>query len=189
MFENIKADSRRYLQIDGREHQSLPGRLFVLFFAYGLQATVVYRFGQWIDQYRYKNGFMFLLWYLFNPLYLFASFCTKKLFGIHISRSANIAKGFYVGHFGGIEIGNCSIGEICNVHQLAKIRDGSVIGNYVWVGGHATIENDVVVEDNATVTVAARVNKTVYSYSLVSGSPARSIKINFDNRSMLGIDS
>ena len=189
MFKNIKADARRYFEIDGRDHQSFSGRLFILFFAYGLQATVIYRFGSWIDQRRDKNGLLFLLWFVLNPVYLLLSLGARRLFGIAISRQAQIGKGFYVGHFGGIEVGNCRIGEYCNVHQLTRVRDGAEVGRNVWIGGHAVIESGVVLEDYTTVNAAAYVDKDTKSYCLVSGNPARTIKIDFDNSEMLGLPS
>ena len=189
MFKNVRADVRRYFEIDGRDHQSLAGRLFILFFAYGLQATLIYRFGRWIDVCRHRNGVMSLLWFFLNPVYLFLAFCARRLFGIALSRKAVIDKGFYVGHFGGIEVEDCQIGECCNVHQLTKVRDGSVVGKHVWIGGHAVIGSGVVLEDYSTVNAAAFVDKDTKAYSLVSGNPARTIKINFDNSEMLGLAS
>ncbi len=184
MFECIKADAKRYLDIDGRDHQSLPGRVFVLFFAYGLQATMVYRFGRMIIHCRSHPKLRFSCWLLelvYWPLFLLV----KTLFGIELSRNAEIGKGFYVGHFGGIEVLKCTIGDNCNVHQLTKVGEGCSIGSNVWIGGHAIIEPGVVLEDFSTVTAAARVDNTVTSYCLVSGNPARTIKINFDNSEML----
>ena len=188
MFECVKADAKRYLDIDGRDHQSLLGRVLVLFFAYGLQATIVYRFGRMINHCCAHTKFGFFCWLLeiiYWPLFLLA----KTLFGINLSRNAEIGKGFYVGHFGGIKVANCTIGENCNVHQLTKVGEGCIIGSNVWIGGHAIIESGVILEDFSTITAAARVDNTVTSYCLVSGNPARTIKINFDNSEMLGLSS
>jgi len=185
MFEYIKADTQRYLDIDGREHNSLTGRIFVLFFAYGLHATIVYRYGRYIE--RFSGGSSAPIYWFLNLFYLLFSQLIKGLYGISICRSAEIGKGFYVGHFGGIEVSHCKIGDICNIHQLTKVMDNALVGNYVWIGAHAVIEEGVILEDHTAVVVAARVTQTVSSHCLVSGNPARTIKINFDNSEMLGI--
>ena len=186
MFEIIKSDAKRYLDIDGREQSSLVGRVFVLFFSYGFQATLVYRFGQFIKFFRTRIFFLPVYWVL-NLFYLLFHWLSRKMYGIDICREAEIGEGFYIGHFGGIRVSRCKIGNVCNIHQLTKIGEDVVIGNYVWVGAHAVIEDGIVIEDHATVTVAARVSTPVSSYSLVAGTPARAIKINFDNSVMLGM--
>jgi len=186
MFEIIKCDAKRYLAIDGWEQSSFVGRVFVLFFSYGFQATVIYRFGRYIEFFRNKLIFLPLYWFL-NLIYLLLSWLSLKMYGIDICREAEIGSGFYIGHFGGINVSRCKIGTVCNIHQLTKIGTDAVLGDYVWVGAHAVIESGVVVEDHATVTVAATVTKPVSSYCLVAGTPARAIKINFDNTAMLGI--
>lgn len=186
MFEIIKCDAKRYLAIDGWEQSSFVGRVFVLFFSYGFQAMVIYRFGRYIEFFRNKLIFLPLYWFL-NLFYLLLHWLSLKMYGIDISREAEIGKGFYIGHFGGVKVSRCEIGEVCNIHQLTQIGADVVIGNYVWVGAHAVVDDGVVIEDYATVTVAAKVSKSVFSYCLVAGTPARAIKINFDNTTMLGI--
>lgn len=186
MFENIKEDIFRYLNIDGQENCSIMGKIFVFFFAYGLHSTIVYRYGNFIRRRIKKNLFIPIYWALNIPYLVFYFFC-KKAYGIDISADAEIGKGFYIGHFGGIEISNCFIGYCCNVHQLTKIREKAVVGNFVWVGSHATVESGAIIEDHATVDVFAKVNNNVKTFHLVSGNPAKTIKINFDNSGMLGL--
>lgn len=188
MFENIRADARRYFAIDGWDQPSFVGRLFVLFFSYGFHATVVYRFGRSIEFFHRRVYLLPAYWFCLLFYHLSAWLCVK-LYGIDICRDAVIEKGLYVGHFGGIKVAQCHIGEICNIHQLSQIGLGCKIGSHVWVGAHAVIADGVVIDDHATVTVAAMVNKTVASHTLVAGNPARAIKINFDNNGMLGINN
>ena len=188
MFESIRLDASRYFSIDGWENPSFVGRVFVLFFSYGFHAMVVYRFGKYINVFRAKLFYLPLYWVL-TPFYSLFYWLSKKMYGIDICRDAEIGKGFYVGHFGGIKVSRCTIGEFCNIHQLTQIEPDVVIGDFVWIGAHATVAERVCIEDHATVTVAARVDSPVASYCLVAGAPARTIKINFDNSVMMGIST
>jgi len=151
MFENIRADAKRYFAIDGWEQPSFVGRLFVLFFSYGFHATVVYRFGRSIEFFHRRVYLLPAYWFCLLFYHLLAWLCVK-LYGINISRDAEIGKGFYIGHFGGIKVAQCHIGETCNIHQLTQIGRGCKIGSHVWAGAHSVIADGVAIDDCATVT-------------------------------------
>jgi serine O-acetyltransferase len=160
-------------------------------FAYGFQAIAVYRFGQWIGT--WSRGP--LMWPLKSVLYLvyqLTAWYIRKAYGIDLSPKAKIGPGLYIGHFGGIEVGPCTIGSNCSIQQHVKIlpdkRNGHRphIGSSVWIGGHARIEG-CTIGDRATISAGAAVCKDVESMNLVAGNPARVVAKNYDNNEILGI--
>lgn len=186
MLDNIKADLMRHLSCDARGSDALIWKIYIVFFAYGFHASTVYRFGRFID-WNLKRWFFFPLYIFLNAVYFGAKFLINKMYGISIDNQAEIGPGFYIGHFGGIEVGRCRIGRNCNIHQLVKIGDDCDIGNNVWIGAHAVIEDGVVLSNQATVMVGARVVTNVCSRCLVSGNPARIINKNYDNTQLLAL--
>jgi serine O-acetyltransferase len=88
-------------------------------------------------------------------------------YGIQIFPGTEIAKGFYIGHWGEIVIHpNTKIGENCNISQGVTIGVANggkhpgvpTIGDRVYIGpgakifGNITIGNDVAIGANAVVT-------------------------------------
>lgn len=192
MFATIRSDIARYKIKPG------PGvNGFFLWVAgwllgYGIQAVLVYRYGHWVEK-QFKQAYLLpLRWFLLVP-YLVASWLIRVCYDIQISRKARIGSGFYIGHFGGIEVGECRIGKNCSIQQHVKIRPGGDandiprIGSRVWIGAYARIEGPVTVADGATVAAGAVVDKDIRAGCLVSGNPARVVNKNYDNREILGL--
>jgi carbonic anhydrase/acetyltransferase-like protein (isoleucine patch superfamily) len=93
-----------------------------------------------------------------------------------MSLSADIGEGFWIGHFGGIEVINCRLAERCSVGQQTKVGraeqlDGPQIGDGVWIGAHAKIFGPVKVGAHATIAPGACVPKDVPGNSLIVGAP------------------
>ena len=187
MFCRIRADLQRHLRCDRRENDSLLWRLFIVFFAFGLHASTVYRFGNFLEQ-KVKPGLFVPLYFASYPVYLLLNMLVKVMYDISIDKGAVIGPGLYIGHFGGIEIEKCQIGKNCNIHQQVKIRCGCDIGDNVWIGAHAVLGKGVTVSNKATIMVGAQVISSVDGGCLVSGNPARIIRRNYDNRRLLGIE-
>ena len=143
----------------------------------GLQALLVYRFGRLLRSWRRRPA----LWPVLPfgwLLYAMAAELVRACYNIRIALSAEIGAGFWIGHFGGIELANCRMGEGCTVGQQTKVgclaeTDGPQIGNGVWIGAHARICGRIRIGDGATIAPGARVVKDVPSRSLVVGAPAR----------------
>lgn len=186
MFDTIRADLNRHLCCDGRESNSLLWTAFIVVFAYGFQASTVYRYGHFIDK-QLRQGIFRSLYPLTNVLYSVCKWLTEKMYDIKIDRRAVIAEGLYIGHFGGIKIGRCCIGKNCNVHQLVQIGDECILGDNVWIGAHAVLQGGIAIADYATIMVGARVTSDVCSRCLSSGNPARIINKNYDNNGLLGL--
>lgn len=184
-------DIKRTLFLEGVAKESFAQKIFTLCFAYGLHALIVYRFGQFVRK-------SFTVWWMV-PLYVFCIFiyycmnyAVEKMYGISISPDADIGAGFYIGHFGGIKVGSgVVIGNNCSVHQQVAIGSATgpsniIIEDNVWIGGHSTICNGVVIGNNSTIVVGSLVVSSVKPRSMVMGNPARLIKSDFDNSSLMG---
>lgn len=195
MFRVINDEIKRTILLEGASDASCAQKMFVLCFAYGLHALIVYRLGGAIRRTLSKRWLVpayypgLLVWHCLDIL-------VKRMYGIHIDPSASIGDGFYIGHFGGITIGCCEIGKNCSVHQMVTIGslpgavedggDKTIVGDGVWVGGHSTISKGVAVGDGATIVVGSFVCCDVKAYAMVMGNPARVIKNDFDNASLMG---
>lgn len=185
MFKNIRADIRR----DLREEKSLSiaEALRLIRLSEGLQALVVYRFGRWLHAMR-KHWLGWPVALPLYPLYWLLSVCVRKAYGIHLAQSADIAAGFYINHFGGIEIKNCRIGAQCSIYQQVKIKPaegtdtGPVIGNEVFIGAHAQICANIKVGDGASIGPGTVIEQNIPDHCLVLGNPSRIAQRDYSNR-------
>jgi serine O-acetyltransferase len=179
------ADIARYL----RESKTRGDRINALLYQYGLQATLVYRLGRELVRRRRQVWFWPLLlpgWLLYWPAALFM----RKGYGVRLALSADIGPGLYVGHFGGIELQNCTLGPGCNVGEQTRVgtanhSKGPRIGARVWIGGHAVVTGDITIGEGATIGAGARGTGDVPARALLMGNPARMISRDYDNSAIL----
>lgn len=195
MSENFKKDLKRYYKsknlgiVDSKNRLS---KIYHLTIIYGFYATLVYRFGRWIDS-TFHYPLFFPIKYILLGVYICLAFSIRKLLGIHIDKRADIGKGFYIGHFGGITIGICRLGENCSINQHVSIGEdtlynhckGPCIGSNVWIGSHSKIKGNIRIEDNVTIAAGTEVNFDVASGALVMGSPSRIVQKKYDNKFLL----
>lgn len=186
MFVYIKKDIQRYTKRE--ENQHLINKIRLILSTPGIHALIVYRFGRWIITDKNKLSFI----WCFNPIYRLFNYLIKKLYDINISQEANITPGLFIGHFAGIEIGSCFIGQRCSVHQHVKICTNNTslntsvnIGNNVWIGSHSSIDCGLDIADGSTISAGSIVTSDIETSSLVLGNPARVIRRNYDNSSIL----
>lgn len=60
------------------------------------------------------------------------------------------------------------------------LKSAPSIGNDVWIGANATILRGVTIGDGAVISAGSVVHKDVPPYTVVSGYPARPLKLRFD---------
>lgn len=183
MFENIHADATRVL----REEKKLwiVDVLRLLWINEGLQVLVIYRFGRWLSNMpQHRFGWVTSILY---PVYKILSVCLGKAYGIHLDQSADIAAGFYINHFGGIDIRNCRIGPHCTVYHQVKLGPaegsdkGPVIGEGVFISAHTRICADINVGDGASIGPGSVITRDVPQHCLVLGNPSRIALRNYNN--------
>ena len=170
MFENIRADYRRY--------RSLEKNPLYILFEQGLWAILVYRFGRWARKFPVPviSHLLKLIAYL-----LFKSIEVST--GISLPASAEIGRGFYVGHFGGIilhssaKLGeNCSIGPGVVIGTRGQGSAGApVLGNNVYIGVGAKVLGDIAIGHNVRIGANAVVLTDVPDNATVVGIPAKII--------------
>lgn len=188
MFENIRADTMRALH-RSKVFYSID-ILRLLWENHGLQTLVIYRFGRWLSSVR-KHRYGWAIAIPLYPTYWMLSVCARKAYGIDLDQSADIAPGFYINHFGGIEVRNCCIGPRCTIYQQVKLGAaettdrGPIIGEGVYIGAHAQICADVSVGDGATIGAGAVVTQNIPNHCLVLGKPGRIAQRDYDNSAIL----
>jgi serine O-acetyltransferase len=107
-------------------------------------------------------------------------FVISTLYGISINPVSKIGKGFYIGHFGAIQIRG-DFGDYCSVSQGVTVgskgagkSDGwPVFGNEVYIGSGAKILGSIKIGNNVVIGANAVVTKDVTDYSLAVGVPAK----------------
>lgn len=187
MFEYIRADIKRVLR---EGNYGIIDALNLLRISYGLHSIVIYRFGRWLGK-RCNCRLGWMIAAPLYPVYWILSAGARNIYGINLQQSANIAAGFYINHFGGIEVKNCRIGSHCNIQQQVKLGATEatdkelVIGEGVYIGAHTHICTDVTVGDGVTIGAGAVVTQDIPPYCLAIGSPARVTQRNYDNSSLL----
>jgi serine O-acetyltransferase len=152
----------------------------------GVQAVVVYRFGQWA---RLQP---LLLRCLLDPIYWVCSTLIRVAWGIALPRSARIGPGLYIGHFGGIIIsGSAVIGRNCNLsHGITIGISGHgektgvpVIGDDVYIAPGACLFGKIVIGNNAKIGANAVIHKDVPENAVAVMDPGFRIISYAGNRS------
>jgi serine O-acetyltransferase len=179
------ADVRRCADID--QGHSAVWRLFAN--NYGLQALLAYRLGRWL----LRVGPRFYLWPLLPvgwPVYYLLSRSVRVAYDIRLELTADIGPGFYIGHFGAIQVRRCRIGANCSIGHLTVISSaadgrGPLIGDRVWIGAHARIVGPHRIGSDATVGAGTVIAGDISEGVLCLGNPARLVRRNYDNRQIL----
>jgi serine O-acetyltransferase len=171
VIANLRADIRRtYDYQQGGRWRKIAGCIA----APGVQAAVVYRFGQWAKL-QPK-----LLRCVLDPLYWISNTLIRIAWGIDVPRGANIGPGLYIGHFGGITISSKAIiGRGCNLSQGVTIgvsgdgpnRGVPTIGDEVYIAPGARVFGGITVGNNVKIGANAVVYKDLPDNAVVVLDP------------------
>lgn len=181
MLENIRADFNRYSSYsESKNWIYLIKSSFYLIFTQAIWAIIVYRFGSWSNKLKMPFFPLFL-----KIIYFFLNKFIEITTGISISSNADIGKGFYIGHFGGIfvhpetKIGkNCSIGQGVTIGTLGLGKKGvPEIGNNVYIGVSAKVLGSIRIGDNVRIGANAVVIENIPDNATAVGIPAKVVKI------------
>ena len=109
----------------------------------------------------------------------------QKPKGITIGRDCHINRGALLDGRGEISIGNCvsishrvalvSASHDVHSRSFAYVKEPITVGDYVWIGIHATVLKGVTIGEGAVVAAGAVVTKDVEPYTIVGGVPAKKI--------------
>jgi serine O-acetyltransferase len=168
MFTNFSYDLKRYKRGSAVD--------IYLIFEQGLWAIFVYRFGRWTRTVKIPLVGFLLRFFAFI-LFKWIEMST----GISIPASAEIGRGFYVGHFGGIVLHsdvkmgeNCSIGPGVLIGTRGLGNKGvPVIGNNVYIGVGAKILGGITIADNVKIGANAVVVRNIPEGATAVGIPAK----------------
>lgn len=183
MFRDLRADLRRFHRSAEPLAPWTAARLILEHF--GLQVLVVYRGARVVETRASASSRS--PWRILRPVTRRLASWTGQLYGIYLDPRAEIGPGLYIGHSGGIHVGESRLGSGCSIHQRVTIaparagEEGPVVGDGVWIGCHATIAGAFRIGDGATVGAGAAVTKDVPGRSLVLGSPSRVVQRDYDN--------
>lgn len=174
MLNDFRVDIDRYVILEQKHW------LYSVLANQGLWALAEYRFSSWV---RAKVRIPIV-----RPVLRLFCFVWHKFIeiitGINLPSSAEIGKGLYIGHFGGIILNSeVKLGEYCNLSQDVTIgiagrgdkRGCPIIGSRVYIApgvriiGPVTVGNDVAIGANAVVT------KDLPDNAVAVGVPAKII--------------
>jgi serine O-acetyltransferase len=176
MFEDFRADIDRYVFMSN-DRQSW---LHVIIGHQGLWALAEYRFNRWVNR-KVKIPFIRQILRLFG-------FIWHKLIqiitGIDLPHQANLGRGIFINHFGGIIINpEVTIGNYCNLSPDIVIGVGGrgeergcpTIGARVFIGPGAKIFGKITIGDDVAIGANAVVTKDLPEKAVAVGAPAKII--------------
>lgn len=185
LFENVRADLSRIKAIEPNS----PVPLRFLIGSCTIHALLTYRLGRALHAWPLvlRCTLALPLWCLYGVLAVYV----RQGCGIRLSIDASIGAGFYIGHFGGVDIRRCSIGRGCTIGQqtmigpLEKAGATPTIADGVWIGVHSQIVGGVNIGSGATIGAGTRVTQDVAPGSLVMGRPPRVIVNSYRNTALM----
>jgi serine O-acetyltransferase len=174
--------TRAYEHLDGGRFKRLAGCLR----SPGVQAIAVFRFGHWL---RRQPGILRLF---LEPFYMLLNGLIQIMWGIEMSRAADIGPGLYIGHFGGITIApGAIIGKRCNLSNNITIgvsgqgeRMGCPrIGDDVYIAPGARLFGKIVVGNNVKIGANAVIHADIPDNAIAVMDPGFKIISLRGNRS------
>jgi serine O-acetyltransferase len=142
----------------------------------GSWAMALYRFGRRLRTLPPPALFAPLLWGVYRTFEVMLGLLTT----ISIDVDAEIAPGFYVGHFVSLQIGpgvkigrNSSVGQMCTLEGTGRFpaRNAPVLGERVYLGSGAKVIGPVRIADGAAICANSVVVADVPENGVVLGNP------------------
>lgn len=174
MFEALQSDIDRYVYSDNYSW------LRIVLFKQGVWATIQYRLSRWVDTKVHIPVIRQIL----------KAFCAvwqkviEILTGMELPNRAEIGKGLYIPHTGGIYI-HCGvkIGDYCNLSQQVTIGVGGrgekqgcpQIGDRVYIAPGAKIFGPIKIGNDVAIGANAVVTKDLPDNAVAVGIPAKVI--------------
>jgi serine O-acetyltransferase len=140
----------------------------------GVQAAVVFRFGQWTQVQPV------VLRIVLEPVYFFLNGLVKILWGIELPRGARVGPGLYIGHFGGVTVSSAAvIGSNCNLSQNITIGVSGfgdnygvpVIGDNVYIAPGARLFGKIVIGHNVKIGANAVIHRDIPDNAIAALDP------------------
>jgi serine O-acetyltransferase len=136
-------------------------------------SMALYRFGRSLRTIPRARPWSSLLWSAYRLLEVFLGVLTT----VSIDVDAEIAPGFYLGHFVSVRIGpgvrigrHCSIAQMCTLEPNAR-GEAPVIGERVWFGSGAKVIGPYRIGDGAAICANSVVTQDVPENGVVVGNP------------------
>jgi serine O-acetyltransferase len=172
-YKNFSHDCKVYWAKRGT-HSLLYSMLYVMT-CHGWHTMFLFRLGKVIYAIPIP-----IISHIIKIIYRLVCFFVSTFYGISINPISNIGKGFYIGHFGAIQIRG-DFGDYCSVSQGVTVgskgagkSDGwPVFGDEVYIGAGAKILGTINIGNNVVIGANAVVTKDVASDSIALGIPAR----------------
>lgn len=174
MLENFRADLDRYVLIENRHW------LYLFLMKQGLWAIAEYRYSRWVlleVQIPLIRQFLRLIGILWHKLIEITT-------GIDLPSRADIGKGLYIAHFGGIFINDeVKMGDYCTISQDITIgiagrgdkRGCPKLGDQVYLAPGARIIGPITIGNEVTIGTNAVVTKDLPDKAVAVGVPAKII--------------
>lgn len=175
-WSRLKADLRRARSLTSgtRFKKSIE-----LFFAPGIRAMVIFRFGEWLHASpRFRRRLMY-------PLYFFFHRRMSRIWGITLEEGADIGGGFMIWHHGGIFVGSgARIGHNVGISHDVTIGAGGKgvyrgmpgIGNNVYVSPGVVIAGKITVGSNVKIAPNCVIDKNIPDNCFVHWDQPRVIR-------------
>ncbi len=173
MFDDLRADLNRFTALS---NLSGLAKWKSLLETQGVWAVSVYRFGRWVYGDAPRPVAIPC-----KAIYQVAHKLIEITTGINVPASAQIGRGLYIGHFGGIVVHsravlgeNCSLSQGVTIGVLGGAREGVPrIGNDVYLGAGAKVLGELSIGDGARIGANAVVLKDVPAHATAVGVPAQ----------------
>jgi serine O-acetyltransferase len=174
MLERFRSDVDRYVVLRQKHW------LFLVITEQGLWALAEFRFSNWV----YNQVHIPIVKQVLKIFSFFWHKLIQILTGIDIAVQADLGKGLYIGHFGGIFINSeVKLGENCNLSQGVTIGLGGrgdnrgcpKIGDRVFIGPGAKLFGAIMIGNDVAIGANAVVTKDLPDKAVAVGIPAKVI--------------